>query len=255
MKFYKYQATGNDFIIIDNRDLNFDLNNTALVAQMCDRRFGIGADGLMLLQNHNDFDFEMVYYNSDGNQSTMCGNGGRSLAQFAYDIGVISEKASFIAVDGPHEVEILSDNVNLKMIDTGIPERVGDDYFINTGSPHHVTFVSDVKEYPIVEKGAAIRNGSIYGPKGGTNVNFVSSIDKNTIHVRTYERGVEDETFSCGTGVTACAIVASLDDYQSPVKIITKGGDLSVSFKKEETCFSNVWLCGPAKKVFVGEWS
>jgi len=253
MKFYKYQATGNDFVMIDNRDLWFDDKNTSLVAQLCDRRFGIGGDGLILLQNHADYDFEMVYYNADGNQSTMCGNGGRSIAQFAYDLGVISEKASFIAIDGPHDVIIEKDSVKLKMIDTALPIAKSNDFFLDTGSPHHVRFVDDVVQYPIVKEGAAIRYGDLYKAQGGTNVNFVSKIDNQSIHVRTYERGVEDETYSCGTGVTACAIVASLGEYNSPVHIKTKGGNLSVSFEKMESSYQNIWLCGPAKQVFIGE--
>ena len=253
MKFYKYQATGNDFVMIDNRTLWFDDKNTSLVAKLCDRRFGVGADGLILLQNHADYDFEMVYYNADGNQSTMCGNGGRSIAQFAYDLGVIGESATFIAIDGPHDVAIETDRVKLKMIDTELPFTAGKDFFLDTGSPHHVRFVEDVSTYDVVKEGANVRYSSLYKNEGGTNVNFVSEIDEHTIQVRTYERGVEDETFSCGTGVTACAIVASLDKYTSPINIITKGGKLSVSFEEKEEAYENVWLCGPACQVFVGE--
>lgn len=254
MKFFKYQATGNDFVMIDNRDLSFPKENTELVAQMCDRRFGIGADGLILLENHTDYDFEMVYYNSDGNQSTMCGNGGRCLAQFAHDLGVIGESGEFIAVDGPHEVRIEEDIVRLKMIDAGLPVNVQKDAYIDTGSPHHVRFVDDVAAYDVVAEGANIRYSDHYKGQGGTNVNFVTELDNSTLNVRTYERGVEDETYSCGTGVTACAIVASQKGYTSPIAIKTKGGDLEVSFSKLETRYANVWLSGPATRVFTGEF-
>lgn len=253
MKFYKYQATGNDFVMIDNRELWFDTSDTKLVAHLCDRRFGIGADGLILLQNHSEYDFEMVYYNSDGNQSTMCGNGGRCIAQFAYDLNVMSEKGVFLAVDGPHEATIEEARVNLKMINVGNPSKAGGDFFLDTGSPHHVRYVEDVQAYDVVKEGASVRYGEMYASQGGTNVNFVSKIDNQKIAVRTYERGVEDETYSCGTGVTACAIVASLDNFKSPVAIETKGGELAVSFEKAEDGYQNIWLSGPAKRVFVGE--
>jgi diaminopimelate epimerase len=252
-KFYKYQGTGNDFVIIDDRAAAFPKENTELVANLCNRKFGIGADGLMLLRTHEGFDFEMVYFNSDGKEGSMCGNGGRALVQFAYDLGIIKGECKFIASDGEHLAKISEGLVHLKMIDVEDIEITGDDYFMNTGSPHHIEFVDELKNYPVFEKGKEIRESIRYIPNG-TNVNFVELLGKKKIAVRTFERGVEDETLSCGTGVTACAIATFLEkEMDSPIQIEVLGGKLSVSFEIKQDIFTNIYLIGPAEKVFEGE--
>ncbi len=254
IKFYKYQGTGNDFIMIDNREEIFFKNNTKLVEQLCDRRFGIGADGLILLENDKATDFKMVYYNSDGNQSSMCGNGGRCLVAFAKQLGIIESETTFIATDGLHHATI-SDNgiVSLQMKDVNAVKIEEDYVFLDTGSPHHVQLVDDLKNYPIKEKGSEIRYGELYG-QSGSNVNFVSQNDADTFSVRTYERGVEDETLSCGTGVTAVAIAmkAKGKTTSNKIKLNVEGGKLEVSFNEKEGKFVDVFLKGPATFVFEG---
>lgn len=252
LNFYKYQGTGNDFIIIDNREHVFDPNNTKLINHLCDRRFGIGADGLMLLESTSGFDFKMVYFNADGSESTMCGNGGRCLVKFAYDKGVIGAETNFLAIDGSHKALVVKDKVSLKMIDVNTIEAEVDTCFLNTGSPHVVKFVDEINDYPVFDQGKAIRYSPKYLP-GGTNVNFVEKAGENAIFVRTYERGVEDETFSCGTGVTAAALAASQRGFKSPVAIKTLGGDLEVSFEVISSGFEEIYLIGPALKVFEGQ--
>lgn len=252
LHFYKYQGTGNDFIMIDNRKEHFDPTNTELVKFLCDRRFGIGADGLILLESYTGFDFNMVYFNSDGRTSSMCGNGGRCIVKFAHDLGVVGNETTFIAVDGEHDAIIKDGLVYLKMIDVLDIEKQPDFFYMNTGSPHYVEFVKNVDEYPVYAEGYKIRNNDRF-KKVGTNVNFVESFDDKTIKVRTYERGVEDETFSCGTGVTASAIAASFTGYASPINVITKGGNLTVSFSTEDqSIYKDIYLAGPAVQVFQG---
>lgn len=253
-KFYKYQGTGNDFVMIDNRQLSFDKNNTKLVSSLCDRRFGIGADGLILLENHDAHDFKMVYYNADGNESTMCGNGGRCLVAFAKHLGVISDKAIFEAIDGLHHAEINGGIVKLQMQDVSTIDKHSNHVFLDTGSPHHVQFEDAIADFDIKTKGASIRYGSPYN-KEGANVNFVKKISDSTFRVRTYERGVEDETLSCGTGVTAVAIAmhALNETVNNAVDLKVEGGTLKVSFDVENGAYKNVWLIGPAKYVFEGE--
>lgn len=255
LKFYKYQGTGNDFIIIDNRALEFSRSNNSLVKQLCDRHFGIGADGLMLLQEKSGYDFEMVYYNSDGNESSMCGNGGRCIVEFARTLGLVKENAFFIASDGEHEAVVKPGYISLKMNNVTTIECNTDHFFLNTGSPHYVSFVSDIAEYDVFTKGKEIRNNSRFKAQG-TNVNFIEK-QADGLFVRTYERGVEDETFSCGTGVTAAAIVASLQNISTTANhcnIKTLGGNLKVSFKRlPDDTFTDVWLEGPATFVFKGE--
>lgn len=251
--FHKYQGTGNDFILIDNMDKAIQLT-TEQVKHLCDRHFGIGADGLMLIQPEDGYDFRMVYYNSDGNESTMCGNGGRCITAFAKYLGVIENNARFVAIDGPHEADIDSDGiVTLGMQDVNEIEWNGTDAILNTGSPHYVTFVDDATNTNVYAEGKAIRNKDEYQPKG-INVNFVTRHD-DYIEVRTYERGVEDETLSCGTGVTACAIASTgvaKGDFN--ISIDTPGGQLAVSFTKPDNGSAiNVRLIGPATFVFEGE--
>lgn len=255
MNFNKYQGTGNDFIIIDNRDLKFDRSDNALVARLCDRRFGIGADGLMLLQTKSGYDFEMVYYNSDGNESSMCGNGGRCIVEFARTLGLVKDKAHFIATDGEHEAIVKPGFISLKMKDVNEIELQTDFSFLNTGSPHYVAFVKDVASYNVFEEGKKIRNNDRFKAKG-TNVNFIERT-KTDLFVRTYERGVEGETYSCGTGVTAAALVAAIKNVsteQNYCDIRTLGGNLKVKFNKHpDNSFTDVWLEGPAVFVFKGE--
>lgn len=253
--FYKYEGTGNDFILFDDRENLFDHNNVKLIAHLCDRRFGIGADGLMLLRNKQGYDFEMVYFNSDGNPSSMCGNGGRCISRFANDIGAVKKnEVTFLAIDGEHTAIIGPETVKLKMNDVSEIENGTDYFFMSTGSPHYVKFTSNVGVMDVVTEGKKIRNNDRFA-KEGTNVNFATA-DNGGIFVRTYERGVEDETLSCGTGVTASALAASLKGIASSADkcaVHTRGGNLSVHFKREGNNFTNVWLEGPATFVFKGE--
>lgn len=257
--FYKYQATGNDFVVIDNREGGISLS-TDQISRICDRRFGVGADGVMLVEHDPKLNFNLKYYNSDGSQS-LCGNGSRAAVSFASRLGMINGKATFNAYDGGHVAELFPEGtVKFKLNDVKSVVAHGDDLFINTGSPHYIRFVSDVHNYPVVAEGRKIRYSDAFKP-GGTNVNFVSLDSDNTIFVRTYERGVEDETLSCGTGVTAAALAASLRGYSSPVRIKTLGGELSVDFEKVATSqpgtqsdyFKEIFLSGPAKMVFEGD--
>lgn len=257
LHFKKYQATGNDFVLLDNRNgsINLSIEN---VKQICDRKFGIGADGLMLLEKHPTLDFNLVYYNSDGSQS-LCGNGTRAAMKMASSLGIVNGKASFNAYDGTHVAEILDNGiVKVRMNDV----TTGDGDFINTGSPHVIRFVEDLANYPVFNEGRSIRYAR------NANVNFVELLPNNTIHVRTYERGVENETLSCGTGVTAAALAVHFKGYRSPVAIKTPGGDLSVQFTAQASgsadpsdlaksghsvTFHDIFLIGPAKMVFEGD--
>ena len=254
--FYKYQATGNDFVLIDNRSGEFSFS-VEQIKKICDRKFGIGADGLMLIEKHPALDFNLQYYNSDGTQS-LCGNGSRAAMHFASFLGVVNGKASFNAYDGKHDAELLpAEIVRLKMNDTKDVAQLDKDFKINTGSPHLIQFVKNIQQYPVFEEGRKIRYSDTYKEKG-INVNFVELLPNNTIFVRTYERGVENETLSCGTGVTAAALAASFKGYQSPVSIKTLGGDLSIEFKTgqsagTESSFQDIFLIGPAKMVFQGD--
>lgn len=251
--FYKYQATGNDFILIDNRDGKLSLS-TDQIQHLCERRFGIGADGLMLIENDRVENFKLVYYNSDGSQS-LCGNGSRAAMQFATYLGIVKSKARFTAYDGAHEAELLDSGiVRLKMNDVKEVHEMGKDLFLNTGSPHYIRFVTDIRHQPVVEEGKKIRYSEHFVSQKGTNVNFVELLPNNTVFVRTYERGVENETLSCGTGVTAAALAASAKGYQSPVAVKTLGGELSVEFKTGQAgAFTDIYLVGPAKMVFEGD--
>ncbi|MEC5165928.1 diaminopimelate epimerase [Flavobacterium sp. PL11] len=254
LEFYKYQGTGNDFVMIDNRINSFPKENNKLIAHLCDRRFGVGADGLILLENDLVTDFKMVYYNSDGNQSSMCGNGGRCLVAFAKKLNIIESSTTFIATDGLHHAAISDDGlVSLQMIDVD-NVQVNEKYvFLNTGSPHHVELVNDLKNYNVKNNGARIRYGVVYG-QVGSNVNFVEQINQNTFALRTYERGVEDETLSCGTGATAVAIAMNVlgQTNSTTINLDVEGGKLIVSFDKNESVFTKVTLTGSAEYVFQG---
>lgn len=250
--FYKYQGTGNDFVIIDNRDNIFPKKDTKLVSSLCDRKFGIGADGLILLENDEISDFKMVYYNSDGNPSSMCGNGGRCLVAFAKHLGIIDKKTNFNAVDGLHHATIEKKIVSLQMVDVVEIKVKRNSLFLNTGSPHHVQLVENLKEFNVKKEGAKLRYG-IYG-KEGSNINFVEQLSETVFAVRTYERGVEDETLSCGTGVTAVAIAMHNQGktQENKVSIDALGGKLQVEFSSNGN-YTDVFLIGPAEMVFKGE--
>lgn len=255
--FYKYQGTGNDFILLDNRNHQVPSLSSDTIQRLCHRKFGIGADGLMLLQEAEGYDFEMVYYNADGHPSSMCGNGGRCLVAFAHFLGLLSKgEAHFLAVDGPHRAVVVTpEYIELEMrpvepvhYNTAVP-------FVDTGSPHHLEFVEQVAEVAVVERGRAIRRSAPYAEKG-VNVNFVEVIAPNALRVATYERGVEDETLSCGTGVTAAALGYYLkhrpDQAPHPIRVETKGGQLEVRFERAGDGFEQIWLCGPVQQVFHG---
>lgn len=251
--FYKYQGTGNDFVIIDGRD-GYPALTTEQIHFICDRRFGIGADGFMILLNREGYDFEMKYYNADGREGSMCGNGGRCLVRFAYDRGIHRSTYKFIAIDGEHLAEIDENGwVRLKMNDVSKVEELNGEFVLNTGSPHYVSFVNDLKEYNVADEGRAIRNNDRFH-KEGINVNFIEHLDNHTIFVRTFERGVEDETWSCGTGVTASALMSAHNEKGfNQVNVKTLGGNLAVEFDRlGDHEFENIWLCGPATFVFKG---
>ena len=254
LQFFKYQGTGNDFVMIDNRKSIFDKKDTKKIAFLCDRRFGIGADGLILLENHPTLDFKMVYYNSDGNPSTMCGNGGRCITAFAKHLGIIDNEASFEAVDGPHHSFIEEDIVKLQMQNVENIEDHKGHVFLDTGSPHHVQLEQNLETLDIRRIGSNIRYGSPYNEKGA-NVNFVKKNSNNNFAVRTYERGVENETLSCGTGVTAVALAMHFlgEAKNNLVSLQTPGGKLKVSFEKQQNRYTNIWLIGPAVMVYKGE--
>ncbi|RYC52923.1 diaminopimelate epimerase [Flagellimonas olearia] len=252
LQFFKYQGTGNDFVIIDNRQGRFPKNDTQLVAHLCDRRFGVGADGLILLENDPSTDFKMVYFNADGAEGSMCGNGGRCLVAFAHFLGVIGNETTFNAVDGLHHATIDGDMVKLKMVDVAEVREKPNYSFLDTGSPHHVQLVEDLEHFNVPKEGAKLRYG-IYG-KPGSNINFVEQSTDDTFQVRTYERGVENETLSCGTGVTAVAIAMhqSGKTESKVVKVKTPGGNLTISFEQQDDAYTNVFLQGPAIQVFKG---
>jgi len=249
--FYKYQATANDFVIVDNREGKYSFSVDE-VKRICDRKFGVGADGLMLIEKLPSFDFNLIYYNADGSPS-LCGNGSRAAVVTASALGMINGKTKFNAYDGAHEAQLLPNgNVRLRMNDVKEIKKSGDGVFLNTGSPHFIKWIDEVKNYPVYEEGKNIRYSEAFKPSG-TNVNFVEPLKNNTIFVRTYERGVEDETLSCGTGVTAAALAASSRNYISPISVKTLGGELSVEFKvSHDGSFTDIFLIGPAKMVFQG---
>lgn len=254
MTFYKYQGTGNDFIIADNRLQIFDKNDTQRIKELCDRRFGIGADGFILLEDDQNSDFKMVYYNADGNESSMCGNGGRCITAFAKFLGIIKNEAEFIAIDGLHKAKIENNLVHLQMQNVANIQSHANHMFLDTGSPHHVELVSGLNDFDIKSKGGKIRYGEPYNLVG-SNVNFVEQLSDHSFAVRTYERGVEDETLSCGTGVTAVALAMHKSELTKAkeVELKTQGGQLKVTFDIAENGYENIWLIGPAEQVFKGE--
>jgi len=236
--FYKYQGTGNDFVLIDNRKLIFPKDNHHLIKKMCSRKFGIGADGFILLENSDTVDFKMVYFNSDGNLGTMCGNGGRCIVHFANFLNIIKN----------------NEMISLKMNDVSKIDLRTDYLYLDTGSPHHVEMVNDLENFKVTEKGSFLRN-HLYGLEG-SNINFVEQVNDNSFEVRTFERGVEAETLSCGTGVTAVAIAMFelKKTFFNHIQLKTKGGILSVEFEKNNLIYQNIYLKGPAELIYKGDW-
>jgi diaminopimelate epimerase len=249
MKFTKYQGTGNDFIIIDNRDHAF--TQTSKIPQLCDRKFGIGSDGLILIQNHTEADFEMIFHNPDGSMS-FCGNGARCAVAFARQIGLVTDSCSFAAIDGIHLATLTKDLITVKMADCTIPEKMDEGMFIHTGSPHYILESNDVNALDIRALGPKYRHRTDLFGAGGTNVNFIEELEKGSVFVRTFERGVEEETLSCGTGVTGAAICYGLKNDIHTIAIVTKGGELTVQFEEKDHLISDIFLTGPAVNVFEG---
>lgn len=275
MKFWKYQGAGNDFIMVDQRnDRSVFRENRLLIEKLCDRRFGIGADGLILLEQHPEYDFEMIYFNSDGRESSMCGNGGRCIAAFAGHLGLADDYCRFLAIDGEHEAWINPSGahgastkttkslswIELKMSDVKTVEQKENVFILNTGSPHYVRFIDAVEGLDMVEEGRRVRYSERFKSEG-INVNFAAVRQDGSLDIRTYERGVEDETLACGTGVTAAALAYSMYaakmEKSGEVAVHAMGGDLSVRYKAKSApgSFSEIWLCGPAQRVFQGEVS
>ena len=255
IEFFKYHGTGNDFIILDNRNHAYNGLTAQQVNFLCDRRFGIGADGLMMLENADGVDFNMRYFNADGNEGSMCGNGGRCLVQFAKDQGIHKSIYHFIATDGPHDAEILNTGlIKLKMQDVKGMKESMEAKILNTGSPHYIQYVEHVDETDVFHLGRSIRYNETF-KADGINVNFVERVNQG-IKIRTYERGVEDETLSCGTGATAAALASAEKDGHQTMRVQVKGGQLNIEFEREDDqTFNNIWLIGPAQFVYSGKIS
>jgi diaminopimelate epimerase len=250
LTFYKYQGTGNDFVMIDNRPKTFPKENIEVISQICNRHFGIGADGIILIENDEKFDFKMIYFNADGSQ-TFCGNGARCAVAFSKSLKIIEEKTTFLAVDGSHFAEIKDGIISLQMINVDEIQVNENSVFMYTGTQHHVQIVDELDNYPVFKNGKEIRN-SYKDP--GSNVNFVQQLDESSFRVRTYEKGVEDETLACGTGVTAVAIAMHRTNKtkSSLISLPVEGGNLEVSLTAEKGIYTNVFLKGPAEFVFKG---
>ncbi len=254
--FYKYQATGNDFVIIDHfGDRFFEDLSQEQIELLCHRKYGIGADGLMIIESDVDYDFRMIYYNSDGRSSSMCGNGGRAISHLAHHLGYIMGQGSFIAVDGKHEIKVNGGQFELKMNDVSSIHEYNNDFVLNTGSLHYIKLSEEVGQLEVVMEAHKIRYNEDFIAEG-INVNFVE-VRGDGLFMRTYERGVEDETLSCGTGATAAALVF-IDEFgtevaeANEVKVMTRGGELKVKCTKTEIGYEDIWLCGSATKVYEG---
>lgn len=251
LSFYKYQGTGNDFIIVDDRQKKLGSYSQEFVQRLCNRRLGIGADGFMVLRDHAAYDFEMVYHNADGSQS-LCGNGSRCAVHLAQQLSMINEEAYFLTTDGAHRAYIVGDIIHVKMHDVTEIKNLSEGYLLNTGSPHYVTWAENLANLDVNAQGKKIRNSALF-QKEGVNVNFARREANGKLALRTYERGVEAETLSCGTGATATALVASLMGSKSPIDISTLGGDLQVRFNsKSSQHFQDIYLVGPAQQVYQG---
>jgi diaminopimelate epimerase len=255
--FVKYQGTGNDFVMIDNRSGKWNDLSINLIRSMCDRRFGIGADGLIKINAHTDLDFEVDYYNSDGSKS-FCGNGARCAVAFAKTKGINTSHTHFMAIDGAHEASHVGEIVSLLMNNVNAVSTGNNDYILNTGSPHFIRFIDDVEHFPVYEEGFAVRYSETY-KKEGINVNFVQVTGDRQLYVRTYERGVEAETLSCGTGVTAAALAFAAKNGlfgEQTIGIQTPGGQLQVQLDRTgEAAFEQIYLIGPAVSVFEGVYN
>lgn len=249
ISFDKFQAAGNDFVVVDNRESVFP-KEVSIIEKICDRKFGVGSDGLILIEESEESEFSIVFYNPDGSQS-LCGNGCRAAIRFAESLNLAIDKTTFTAFDGIHRGVIKGHTINLQMANVQNGREIEGGIFLDTGSPHFVLFVDNVQQVDVLNEGRRWRNSGLFG-EAGANINFVEILDQNTLFVRTYERGVENETLSCGTGVTAAALAASLKGSQSPTSIKTKGGLLEVSFSSNHNGYKNVWLEGPAEHVFSG---
>ena len=255
IKFSKYQGTGNDFIIINNISNFFPKDDNKLISKLCDRKFGIGADGLILIDNHSSLPFEMIYYNSDGFIGSMCGNGARCSVHFSFLNKIIKSKTKFNAFDGIHNGIVDHDLINISMSDVIGFEKYEDYLFIDSGSPHLVKYVQDVNSIDLINVSQKIQHSNQFNE--GVNVNFISKNSDNSFQIRTYERGVEDETLSCGTGAVALAVCLEINSKinNDKVLIYTKGGELKVSLKKIESTYSDIWLSGGVELVYSGEYN
>ena len=252
ISFSKYQGTGNDFVMLNNMHGDYNSLSIEQVQFLCDRKLVVGADGLIKLSKKDGFDFEVEYYNADGSQS-FCGNGARCSVAFAKSIGVIKNETSFYAIDGGHKAFVVDGQVRLEMLDVTSFEKSKEDYILDTGSPHYVKFLNKIDDLDIVEYGKSVRFSDRFKAEG-INVNTIEKLSSNSVNVATYERGVEDETLSCGTGVTACALafMVSENKIEAKVEISTKGGKLAVEAKRNGEGFNDIWLTGPATFVFDG---
>ncbi|OIQ29899.1 MAG: diaminopimelate epimerase [Crocinitomix sp. MedPE-SWsnd] len=252
IEFFKYHGAGNDFIMIDNRDSVFQGNKIDLAKKVCSRRFGVGSDGLIFIENWESGDFEMDFYNPDGSQS-FCGNGSRCAVAFAIKLGIVSKHALFLAIDGEHNAKIEENTISISMSDLHLFEKNDDHYVIHTGSPHYISFHMNIEELDLLDFAHGIRYSQKY-LKEGINVNVIEEITDRKIGIRTYERGVEAETLACGTGATAAALAFAIENSleSGRIEVKAKGGDLSVDFNKAEEAYEEIWLNGPAVEVFKG---
>ena len=258
--FFKYEGTGNDFVIIDNRELTFQKNDKTLIQNICDRKKGVGADGLILLENHDELDFSMIYFNADGSESGFCGNGSRCITHLSNNLNIINDNAKFNAIDGIHESKITNGRISVKMNDILKSEifKYNDKYsttFVDTGSPHLIRIYENIDSIDIVKEARELK--LIYSEyTDGLNINFCQ-ISDSKIKLRTYERGVEDETLSCGTGAVASAVFLKDSGLVSndKIEILMKGGLLSVELNKEKNLFSDIWLSGEVNMVFKGGYN
>ena len=253
-QFEKYQGAGNDFIILDDREDSFPDQDHSLIQKLCDRHFGIGADGLILLRDSSRSDFKMLYFNANGHPSSLCGNGSRCVFAFAKKHKIVSNQGTFETSDGTHKGSITPDDlICIEMGDVLKIEKRDMAIFMDTGSPHHIEFVDEVSAVDVKVQGAAIRYGAPYF-EAGSNANFVEKVNENEFNIRTYERGVEDETLACGTGAVAAAIAVHFSELTplNVVKINALGGRLQVSFTPDSGQYKNIQLTGPAVFVFSG---
>lgn len=253
ISFYKYQGAGNDFIMIDNRNDLISKDKEKMAIKLCERRFGLGSDGLIFIEADKDVDFNMNFFNPDGSQS-FCGNGSRCAVKFAKYLNAFEgDKTDFKAIDGIHSAELIDGNVKVSIQNVLSYDKYEDDYYMHTGSPHYMKFYNNVDEEDLILISREIRYSEKFKP-GGTNVNFIQKVNNYTIKIRTYERGVENETYACGTGATACALTQAIVEEipRGNIKVKAKGGDLSVDFVQDSSGFSDVWLEGPAEFVYKG---